>query len=643
MNTKLTTKTKYMGAVITLTGLFIFFAVPGDMFTSTVFPLDTDVAVSAPDGGEGVDYIYTSPELYGYEEDSCSETASSNLVSLSLIETFAPQLRFDHLAGTFPMSAQVYFQKVIEGPLDKLENLDVATLTTPGMEPPTYYKAFMVGNQIRIMYWWFYGWQPGCVDLCIKFGYHHGDWERVMVILSEDQSSVAAVTFWQHSGWYTRLSDGGDLNRDSMGTNFGDGLEFYDTTHPVIYVGKMQHGSYYNEGGIPSFCIWFPGYPQCPYFADLRHNEDNLDYRLDTQKNLVSLSDQAEPWMLESALDNYLQIGTGDGITTIFELDSKYVFADSVNIWVDDVLLNVNAWSFSDGTGTNGKDQIVLHFAPDAGALITALYDKGDFNWGPGGEGGVYGHPMHESTTEKVRILDACKGLKIIGFGTAGCFDSQCRFFDNQDNYITAVDPGKCISEAGSYNLWDPIPPCDHGLCQPLYDHFSDIPLSHWAHFTTGCTPTTYCPANNVTRAQMAVYIIRSLEGDPVAGYCGGVAPFTDVGGTHWACGHIKRLSELNISQGYPDGSYKPWKNVSRAEMAVYIVRAIEGDPPYGYCGGVDTFSDVGSAHWACGHIKRLSELGISIGYPDGTYKPTKTVSRAEMAVYVGRAFLGMP
>jgi hypothetical protein len=66
----------------------------------------------------------------------------------------------------------------------------------------------------------------------------------------------------------------------------------------------------------------------------------------------------------------------------------------------------------------------------------------------------------------------------------------------------------------------------------------------------------------------------------------------------------------------------------------------MEGDPASGYCGTTDPFTDVASGHWACGHIKRLSELGISSGYPD--YKPTNKVNRAEMAVYVSRAFLGM-
>ncbi|MHC4183923.1 MAG: S-layer homology domain-containing protein [Planctomycetota bacterium] len=675
MNTKLITKTKYMGAVITLMGLFIFFAVPVDMFTSTVFSLDTDIyhdtinderikpaitsyaAVSAPGGGEGVDYIYNPPELYGYEEDSCSETEGSDLVSLSVIENFAPQLRFDHNAGTFPMSAQEYFENAIEGPFSFGSNEDVATLTTPGLYPPTYYKAFMVGNQIRIMYWWFYGYQPGCytaADIFCMFlaGDHHGDWERVMVILSEDQSSVAAVTFWQHKGWYTRLAENADMAKETPDTSFGDGLEF-DGTHPVIYVGKNQHGSYFNQGGNYGAHVCYR-WPACGYFDDFRNNEDNLAYRLDTWSNLVSLSDQAEPWMLESALDNYLQIGTGDGITTIFNLDSKYVLANSVNIWVDDILLNVNAWSFSDGTGINGKDQIVLNFAPYAGALITALYDKGDFTWGPGGEEGVYGHPIHISTLENVRALVACWGYTDPNFGTAGCYHSQCRYLDNHVDYNCCTGkefPGRCIApDQNYYEIDSPIPQCDHGLCQPLYDHFSDIPISHWAHLhiyeiflrgiTTGCTATTYCPANNVTRAQMATFIIRAVEGEPANDYCGTTDPFNDVPYTHWACKYIKRLSERGITEGCGNNNYCPNNNVNRAQMAIFIIRALYGDDfiysstPY--------FPDVPSGHWAFKYIQKLYEEGITTGYDDGTYKPLREVNRAQMAVFLARAFLGM-
>ncbi|MHA2070082.1 MAG: S-layer homology domain-containing protein, partial [Candidatus Thorarchaeota archaeon] len=186
------------------------------------------------------------------------------------------------------------------------------------------------------------------------------------------------------------------------------------------------------------------------------------------------------------------------------------------------------------------------------------------------------------------------------------------------------------------------------GVCKELFNDVS----GHWAEnliLATSCAGIangygngSYMPHINVTRAQMAVFIIRALEGDPGEGYCRNTDPFTDVAYDHWACGYIKRLSELDISSGYQDNMFKPAVPVNRAQMAVYIVRALEGNPPDNYCGGVDPFTDISSSHWACGHIKRLSELGITAGYPDGTYKPSKKVNRGEIAVYIGRAFLGM-
>ncbi len=177
---------------------------------------------------------------------------------------------------------------------------------------------------------------------------------------------------------------------------------------------------------------------------------------------------------------------------------------------------------------------------------------------------------------------------------------------------------------------------------------FSDVQSGHWAigyiskiaceGIASGCGGGQYCPANSVSRAQMAAFIIRALEGDPSPGYCGGQDPFIDVSSDHWACGHIKRLSELGISSGYPDGTYRPTYKVSRAEMAIYIIRALYGDS-FSYS-GTPYFSDVPDSHWAFKYIQRIYEDGISTGYQDGTYRPTHKVSRAEMAVYVTRAFL---
>jgi hypothetical protein len=110
---------------------------------------------------------------------------------------------------------------------------------------------------------------------------------------------------------------------------------------------------------------------------------------------------------------------------------------------------------------------------------------------------------------------------------------------------------------------------------------FIDISPEHWAEdyisgiacaeITTGCDALNYCPINNVTRAQMAAFIIRSVEGEPANDYCGNTDPFNDVSSGHWACKYIKRLSELGITGGCGGDNYCPISNVTRAQIMVRI------------------------------------------------------------------------
>jgi hypothetical protein len=183
---------------------------------------------------------------------------------------------------------------------------------------------------------------------------------------------------------------------------------------------------------------------------------------------------------------------------------------------------------------------------------------------------------------------------------------------------------------------------------------FADVPSTYWAYsyimaiynadITTGCSqnPLSYCPEDYVTREQMAAFIVRAVEGEPPVNYCDSGAPFLDIAPGTWSCRYIKRLYELGITTGYQDGSYRPYDLVSREQMAAFIVRAVEGEPPEDYCALGIPFPDVASSMWSCDYIKRLKELSITTGYGDGTYGPYDLVSRAQMAAFLARAFLGM-
>ncbi len=181
---------------------------------------------------------------------------------------------------------------------------------------------------------------------------------------------------------------------------------------------------------------------------------------------------------------------------------------------------------------------------------------------------------------------------------------------------------------------------------------FADIPYGNWAYdyinairdagITGGCGNGNYCPEGLVTREQMAAFLVRALEGDPPTNYCGGSSYFSDVSPSAWSCPHIQRLSELSITGGCGGGNYCPQGLVTRDQMAAFIVRAIEGEPALDYCGGVAPFNDVQPSAWSCRYIKRLAEIGVTQGCGNGNYCPYATVTREQMAAFLARAFLDM-
>ncbi len=152
----------------------------------------------------------------------------------------------------------------------------------------------------------------------------------------------------------------------------------------------------------------------------------------------------------------------------------------------------------------------------------------------------------------------------------------------------------------------------------------------------------TYRPTLAVTRDQMAVYIARALEGGDANVPPGPLSPsYGDVPTDHWAYKYVEYARYWGVVGGYPDGTYKPDLEVDRGQMAVYVARAMAGgdgnvpdDPD-----GTPFFPDVPSSYWAYKYVEYCHDQGVVSGYWDG-YHPEETVNRAQMAVYVARAFL---
>jgi hypothetical protein len=148
----------------------------------------------------------------------------------------------------------------------------------------------------------------------------------------------------------------------------------------------------------------------------------------------------------------------------------------------------------------------------------------------------------------------------------------------------------------------------------------------------------TYRPEAVVDRAQVAVYLARWLAGGDEAVPAGPeVASFADVPVTHWAYRHVEYARELGVTQGYADG-YHPDEPVDRGQMAAYISRAVAGgDAAVPPGPTAPTFQDVPVDYWAYRYVEYAAAQGLVVGFGDG-YRPAAPVDRAQMAVFISRA-----
>jgi hypothetical protein len=179
----------------------------------------------------------------------------------------------------------------------------------------------------------------------------------------------------------------------------------------------------------------------------------------------------------------------------------------------------------------------------------------------------------------------------------------------------------------------------------PDFWSYAEVKTCFFAGIVAGYGDGLYHPELSVTRDQMAVYISRALAGgDEYVPEFTGTATFPDVGVEHWALDYVEYAAAQNVVAGYGDGNYRPADNVNRAQMAVYVARAMvapEGDA------GLDdyvpasprNFLDVPEESWGYLHIEYCVENGVVQGYEGGYYHPETTVTRDQMAVYVARAF----
>lgn len=105
---------------------------------------------------------------------------------------------------------------------------------------------------------------------------------------------------------------------------------------------------------------------------------------------------------------------------------------------------------------------------------------------------------------------------------------------------------------------------------------------------------------------------------------------FSDVQQGYWAQGCIENLAQRNIISGYPDGSFRPSSSVTRAEFSAMVGKAF---PSAAQTRSAMQFSDVPSSYWAYSAIRQASQTGFLSGYPDGAFRPGQNIPRAQVLV----------
>ena len=119
-----------------------------------------------------------------------------------------------------------------------------------------------------------------------------------------------------------------------------------------------------------------------------------------------------------------------------------------------------------------------------------------------------------------------------------------------------------------------------------------------------------------------------------------GSTGFSDVPTSYWAAAWIKQLAAEGITGGCGAGTYCPEESVTRAQMAVFLLRAKHGSSYSPPAVGVSTgFGDVSTSYWAGAWVKQLVAEGITAGCGANTYCPESPVTRAQMAVFLVKTF----
>ena len=180
------------------------------------------------------------------------------------------------------------------------------------------------------------------------------------------------------------------------------------------------------------------------------------------------------------------------------------------------------------------------------------------------------------------------------------------------------------------YTYYNPFPPI---IIPPQRPQLNTA--DHYA-YVMGYPDGTVRPEDSITRAEVATIFFRLLTDESRAKYWTSENSFSDVKAGEWYNNAISTLANAGIVNGYADGTFRPDAPITRGEMAKIVAQFATLDTTS------DIFSDI-SGHWSEAYINLAAGNGWINGYPDGSFKPEQSITRAETMTMINRVLNRVP
>ncbi len=158
----------------------------------------------------------------------------------------------------------------------------------------------------------------------------------------------------------------------------------------------------------------------------------------------------------------------------------------------------------------------------------------------------------------------------------------------------------------------------------------SKIELDKNVQYIVGYENNTFLPNNKMTRQEVATILYQIIKDIDKTKKTYNTKSFKDVDESLWSYNYINYVHELGLVNGYYDGTFKPNKNITRGEFAKIISSFFEVTSTKSNLTDID-------GHWAKSFIQTCVANEIMVGYPDNTFRPENEITRAEVIVTINR------